>query len=155
MPLRERQIEIIKSFWDGSDDSKVIFQVPNWLLTSRHLTLPTKKQKQVAMMIPFQLEEKLPYSISESHYVSWIEKKKEHSRIAVSIVKKMIFKIITVFSKGRGTLPSILTSELLRSIVISRPTLWAVPLSFWIWGMKRSRHILFTMERLSPIRPLI
>ena len=112
MPLRERQIETIKSYWDENDDSKVISQVPNWLLTSRYLTLPTNKQKQIAMMLPFQLEEKLPYSILESHYASWVEKKKESSHLIVSIIKKSDFQDYYNLLREMEILPSILTSEL-------------------------------------------
>ena len=112
MPLRERQIEIVKSFWDESEDSKVIFQVPNWLLTSRYLTLPTIKQKQISMMIPFQLEEKLPFPIARAHYVPWVEKKKDQSRVAVSIVQKNDFQDYYDFFDREERLPSVLTSEL-------------------------------------------
>ena len=112
MPLRERQIETIKTCGNENDAEKVIFQVPNWLLTSRYLTLPTNKQKQIAMMVPFQLEEKLPYSAAESHYISWIEKKKENSHVAISIVQKNDFQDYYNLLVQTETSPSILTSEL-------------------------------------------
>ena len=114
MPLRERQIETIKSYWNESDNGncRVIFQAPNWLLTSRYLTLPTNKQKQVVMMIPFQLEEKLPYPVTQSHYISWVEKKKDKSHVAISIIQKNDFQDYYNLLEQMEALPSILTSEL-------------------------------------------
>ena len=112
MPLRERQIEIIKSFWDESDDSKIIFQVPDWLLTSRYLILPTSKQKQISMMIPFQLEEKLPYAMAKAHHISWVEKEKNKSHVAVSVVQKSDFHDYYELLAQTEILPSTLTSEL-------------------------------------------
>ena len=112
MPLREKQIEIIKLFLSEGDDSRVIFQVPNWLLTSRYLTLPTSKQKQVSMMIPFQLDEKLPYPVADSHYISLVDRKKNHSHVSISIVKKNDFRDYYNLLKRMGMLPSLLTSEL-------------------------------------------
>ena len=112
MPLRERQIETVKSYWDENDKSKVIFQVPNSLLTSRYLTLPTSRQKQVVMMIPFQLEEKLPFPVAQSHHILWIDKKKEKSHVAISIVQKDDFQDYYNLLGEMEVLPSVLTSEL-------------------------------------------
>ena len=112
MPMREKQIEIVGSFLNGDENSRVIFQVPNWLLTSRYLTLPTNKQKQVAMMIPFQLDEKLPYPVTESHYISLFDKKKDQSHVTISIVQKNDFRDYHHLLERTGTLPSVLTSEL-------------------------------------------
>ena len=112
MPLGERQIETVKSYWKENDNSKVIFQFPSRLLTSRFLTLPTSKQKQINMMIPFQLEETLPCSVEQAHYISWIDKKKDKSHVAVSVVQKNDFQDYYNFLKRSEFLPSILTSEL-------------------------------------------
>ena len=112
MPLRERQIETVKSYWKENGSSKVIFQLPSRLLTSRFLTLPTSKQKQIDMMIPFQLEETLPCPVAQSHYVSWIDKKKDKSHVAISIVQKNDFQDYYDFLNRMEALPSILTSEL-------------------------------------------
>ena len=112
VPLRERQLEIIKSYGYEDDIGKVVFQLPGQLLTSRYLTLPTNKQKQIAMMIPFQLDEKLPSPVEQSHYISWIERKKEQSHVAVSIVQKNDFKDYYNLLEQEEILPSVLTSEL-------------------------------------------
>ena len=112
MPLVERQIETIKSYGYEHDSGKVILQLPGHLLTSRYLTLPTNKQKQIAMMIPFQLDEKLPSPVSQSHYVPWIERKKDKSHVAVSIVQKTDFQDFYDSLNRADVLPSILTSEL-------------------------------------------
>ena len=112
MPMQEKQIEIVSSFLSEDDDVRLIFQVPQVLLTSRYLTLPTNKQKQVAMMIPFQLDEKLPYPVEDSHYISLFDRKNNHSHVSISIVKKNDFRDYYNLLKRREVLPSVLTSEL-------------------------------------------
>ena len=71
-----------------------------------------EQTKANAMMIPFQLEEKLPYPISQSCYVSWVEKKKEKSHVIVSIVQKNDFQNYYDLLVQMEIVPSVLTSEL-------------------------------------------
>ena len=91
MPLSEKQTEIVKSLLEGEDESKVILQFPNQLLTSRYLDFPTNNEKQVSLMIPFQLEEKLPFSSQEIHYSSFLNKKKDDIKATVAVTPKKRF----------------------------------------------------------------
>lgn len=46
---------------------KVIIKLPSYYSTLRLFTLPIKNRKKVEQMIPFQLEEELPYSSANTH----------------------------------------------------------------------------------------
>ena len=76
VPTEEIQTEIIESYLDEMDavhtdgfEGKIVFQVPNKLFTTRYLHIPVKQIKKAEQMIPFQLDEELPYTIPELHYV--------------------------------------------------------------------------------------
>lgn len=46
---------------------KVIINLPSYYSTLRFISLPIKNKKKIEQMIPFQLEEELPYPLSEAH----------------------------------------------------------------------------------------
>ena len=46
---------------------KVIMNLPSYYSTLRLIRLPIKSKKKIEQMIPFQLEEELPYSFREAH----------------------------------------------------------------------------------------
>lgn len=112
MPPWEKQLKIVKSFFHKDYEGKVIFQVPNRLLTSRHLSFPTGNKKKILMMIPFQLEENLPYPARKSHYTSTISGTKEKGKATISIAKKDDFQSYYDLISRENIVPSLLTSEL-------------------------------------------
>ena len=80
------QSEIIESYLDEMDavhtegfEGKIIFQIPNKLFTTRYLHIPVKQEKKAEQMIPFQLDDELPYTIPELHYVNKFTKVEEGS----------------------------------------------------------------------------
>ncbi len=91
-------------------EGKIIYQVPNQMVTSRHLELPVTQKKKVDMMIPFQLDELLPYTSSEAHFFSQ-QIKREHSTSAlVNVTKRSEFE--EYFNYYEDVLPTVLTTEL-------------------------------------------
>lgn len=107
----EIQIEILKEISQSlKKDSKVIAQVPSEFLTLRFLDLPVKNKKKAEQMIPFQLEEDLPFSLSTVHLASTVEVGKDISKAQVNIAG------LTGFTELYGEmeqslLPDVLTSE--------------------------------------------
>lgn len=91
-------------------DGKVIYQVPNQMVTSRHLELPVTQRKKVEMMIPFQLDELLPYPSHNAHYFSQQIKKENNTSALVNVTKKSEFE--EYFNYYEEVLPSVLTTEL-------------------------------------------
>jgi general secretion pathway protein L len=72
-------------------DSRIMLHVPPDMVTTRFLRLPVKNRKKAEQMIPFQLEEDIPFSISESHYSWIIEVEKNESVALVALTKENDF----------------------------------------------------------------
>lgn len=113
MTVQEAQIKIIEEVIENNAraDSKVVFQADNELITTRFLTLPTKSKKQAERMLPFQLEEDIPYPLSEMHYAYRMDKQKTQHTALVELVRETIFDSYFSSLRDRDILPSILCSE--------------------------------------------
>ncbi len=111
--LLEAQIRIIEEVIANTarSDSKVIFQADNELITTRFLTLPTKSKKQAERMLPFQLEEDIPYPLSEMHYAYRMEKQKTQHTALIELVRESVFETYFNVLNERGILPGVLCSE--------------------------------------------
>ena len=109
----EAQMRIVKDILDQhkQPDTKVIYQAENEMMTSRFLQLPVKNKKKADLMLPFQLEEDLPYSLSETHYAYRLDNQKSHFSAIVELVKQTTFDEYFALIQKHRTTPSILTTE--------------------------------------------
>jgi Tfp pilus assembly PilM family ATPase len=119
LSLEAVQEEIIESFLDEKDailergfDGKIIFQIPNKLFTTRFLHLPIKQLKKAEQMIPFQLDEEIPYSISEIHYVSSFTKVEEGLNATLHICNLDNFDRYYQNLEQLNLIPAILSTEM-------------------------------------------
>lgn len=111
--LEEVHCEIIASYLEGIPyDGKVLYQFPNNMITSRVLDLPVNSRKKAEMMIPFQLDENLPFSMAHSHFTSLLEKNGRHMKAYVYITHLDHFDEFFGLIQKRHVTPSLLTSEL-------------------------------------------
>ena len=111
--LLEAQIALIEDIISNNkrNDTKIVFQADNELITTRFLTLPTKNGKQAARMLPFQLEEDIPYPLSEMHYAYRMEKQKTQHTALVELVRESVFETYYNLLRDREILPTVLCSE--------------------------------------------
>ncbi|CAM9944559.1 unnamed protein product [Chrysoparadoxa australica] len=93
-------------------EGKTIFQLPNHLITSRHLNLPITQRKKVEMMIPFQLDENLPFSTMDSQFFSQQLRKGDSTSILVNVTKRPELSDFFHNYEMYDCLPTVLTSEL-------------------------------------------
>ena len=111
--LLVNQHNAIKSYLERSNfDGRIIFQYPEQLITSRYLTLPVTSRKKVEQMIPFQLEENLPFPITHAHYTSELHKTQNGTIAIINITHENVFKNWFESLKFNEILPTILTTEL-------------------------------------------
>lgn len=75
----------------------LIINIPTVFMTSRFVTLPLKNKKKAEQMIPFQIEEDIPFPLSEVHYASAIYGDKNKVDAFVSIIKRADFQIFYDF----------------------------------------------------------
>ena len=112
LSLDEQHAEIIKSFLGEGFEGKTVQKIPNAYITSRYLTLPVTNRKKVQMMIPFQLDEHLPFLVSDAHFVTTFEKKGNNTQALVTITKNGEFGSLFDIYEKADVLPSVFTSEL-------------------------------------------
>lgn len=109
----EARARIVQEIIDSvaRPDTRIIYQAENSMMTSRFLTLPVKSKKKAEMMLPFQLEEDIPYALSEIHYAYRIEGQKTQHMAMVELVKEHTFVEYYNLHRDKNILPNILTTE--------------------------------------------
>lgn len=111
--LLDLQLKTISSYLeDVNEEYNLILNTPSEMLTSRILQLPVNNRKKANLMLPFQLETDLPYSLNECHYASSLEIGKQKSSALVSISKVDEFDILYSKLKSENILPKILTTDI-------------------------------------------
>jgi general secretion pathway protein L len=101
--------EIIDSI--ARPDTKIIFQADMSMLTTRYLTLPVKSKKKAELMLPYQLEEDIPFSLSEIHYAYRLEGQKSQHTALVELVKVGAFESFYNSLREKNILPNILSTD--------------------------------------------
>lgn len=111
--ILDAQATIVQEIIDSTAraDTRIIFQAENELLTTRFLTLPVKSKKKAELMLPFQLEEDIPFALSEIHYGYRMEPSKTQHFALVGLMRESAFETYYNAYKDKNALPNILTSE--------------------------------------------
>ena len=110
--IEDIQISIVHSYLENGYDGKVIFQLPSQIITSRYLNLPIANRKKAEMMIPFQLDENLPYPISQAQFTTSLRKRSEGFDGLIAISKLNEFEVFHEKLERNEVLPSLLAAEL-------------------------------------------
>lgn len=106
------QRTLIENIVPEDFDGKVIYQVPNQMITSRKIELPVTQKKKAEMMVPFQLDEILPFPSFEAHFFNQSIKKDNSTEILVNVTKRQEMQELFNDLERRQALPTVLTSEL-------------------------------------------
>ncbi len=111
--IQELQRKIISSFLNNEQyEGKVIYQMPNSMISSRYLELPVNNRKKAELMLPFQLDEDLPYTTNNAHFTSELIKKHNHFNAIINISKVDTFEEYYNSLEQKHILPNLLTSEI-------------------------------------------
>jgi len=111
--LSDLQKEVVAGFIQKKNtDLKIIFQIPNEMLTTRYLEIPGTSKRKTEQIIPFQLDENLPYSLSQAHYGSRLYKRSGGFSVLSNITQLNLFKEFFGFYENKDAQPSTLTSEI-------------------------------------------
>ena len=73
-------------------DTRILYQADNEIMTTRFLTLPVKSKKKADLMLPFQLEEDIPFALSEIHYAYRMEPAKTQHFALVGLLREKDFE---------------------------------------------------------------
>ncbi len=104
--LMERIVEDV-----ARPDTRIVLHVPTESVTTRFLTLPVKNRRKAEAMIPFQLEEDIPFALHESHYAWYLEPTKSQSLALVALTRDAEFSAFHQPLTTWTTPPSVVTSE--------------------------------------------
>lgn len=109
----EAQAKIVQEIIDSTarPDTKIIYQVDHQMMTTRFLTLPVKSKKKADLMLPFQLEEDIPYALSEIHYAYKMESQKTQFTALVELIRNDLFENYYNARRDLNILPNVLTTE--------------------------------------------
>jgi Tfp pilus assembly PilM family ATPase len=113
LELQDVQLNIVKEILDSiaRPETRIVYQANNEFMTTRFLTLPVKKKKKAELMLPFQLEEDIPYALSEIHYAYRLEGQKTQHTALVELLRESTFEPYFQSMRDREILPTILTTE--------------------------------------------
>lgn len=105
--------EIVANFVQKkAKESNIIFQIPSEMITTRYLDIPAPNRKKAELIIPFQLDDNLPYSLSDTHYASVLTKIGNQFKVISNIAQENTFETFYNSFKSNGINPSVITSEL-------------------------------------------
>lgn len=92
-------------------DTRIVLHVPPEGVTTRFLTLPVKNRKKAELMIPFQLEEDIPYALFEAHYAWALETGRTQSLALVALTRDADFSAFHERLAQWSSPPAVLTTE--------------------------------------------
>lgn len=111
--LNELQKEVVANFvHKKTGDVKIVFQIPNEMLTTRYLEIPGTSKRKTEQIIPFQLDENLPYSLNLAHFSSKLHKHSGGFSVLSNITQQNEFKEFFGYFEAKDAGPSTLTSEI-------------------------------------------
>lgn len=111
--LSDLQKEIVANYIQKKpNDTKIIFQLPNEILTTRFMEIPGSSKRKTEQIIPFQLEESLPYPLANAHFSSRIVKNNNGFFVTSSIAQLGLFKDFFQYFETKEVEPTILTCEI-------------------------------------------
>lgn len=109
----ELQKEVVANYIQKkSSELKIIFQVPNEMLTTRYLEIPGTSKRKTEQIIPFQLDENLPYSLNQAHFSSRLSKHSGGFSVLSNITQLNVFKDFFGYFENKDAQPTTLTSEI-------------------------------------------
>lgn len=106
------QLQTIHDYLKNVDEEhQLILNIKSEIVSTRFIQIPGKNKKKSLMMLPFQIEEDLPYSLSDCHYAESIYVEDDISHITAGIMKKSHFEDFYFSLKSHQIAPKILTSD--------------------------------------------
>jgi len=121
---------------NAAPSRRVIFQLPPRLFTVRMQDFPKVSKKKINLMLPFQLEESLPFALSDVHYASVFVEAGTKTKALTNVVTLEDFRPLYEYWQAQEILPQILTTEvfvwqnIIQNDLAARPD--AYPLAYGI-----------------------
>lgn len=109
----EIQTALLEAYFEEAQfEGKVIYQLPNRLITTRYLQIPVANKKKAEQMIGFLIEESIPFPLSKIHFTKQLYKKKTDCEATVNLTPRDEFDLFFHKLEHSECLPNYLTSEI-------------------------------------------
>ena len=103
---------LLKSHLGSTGPAKrVIFQLPPRMYTVRMQDFPKVSRKKINLMLPFQLEESLPFALTDVHYAFVLVETANQTKALTNVVTLEDFRPLYEYWQTQEILPQILTTE--------------------------------------------
>lgn len=110
--VTDLQLNIISQYIEElEDDYRLIINAPDDIVSERFLDLPLKNKKKAALMVPFQMEEDIPYSIHDCHIASSLKPTETGTKALVNFCLEESFEKFFNKIKQYSVVPKVITSE--------------------------------------------
>ncbi len=110
--LLETQIELIQKYLDENPNiERYLINLPNEFTTTRFITIPVKSKKKAEQILPFQLEDELPFPISDAHMGNLFLPLGESLYVISSITKREVFNKLFFKFHENNLSPDAIVSE--------------------------------------------
>ncbi len=121
----KNQISLVHDYLaEIETDYQLLMHIPSEIVSSRFLNLPVKNKKKATLMLPFQIEEDLPYPLTNCHWAESLEINEESTAATVGIIRKEHFEDFFFNLKSNNVSPNVLTSDVssIQNLVKKNPT---------------------------------
>lgn len=113
LSLEEVQAEVLKDYFSQLDfEPKTIMSVPKDIISLRFFDLPINNFKKAEQLIPFQLEEDVPFTSGQYHAAHQMRKEDGHVKALTVLAPEEKFEPLYNLYKEKEVLPKYLTAEL-------------------------------------------
>lgn len=149
--LWDIQLEHIQNYLEPiPEDYQVIMNFSSELVSTRFLSVPGKNKKRANMMVPFLIEEDLPFPISSCHFSETIDVKNDKCEILAGVIKREHFEGFYELLNQHKLTPKILTNDVATYESYMKSNFMNYPDSFCIleFGHEATRGYFFHHGKL-------
>jgi len=110
--LWDNQVAQIKAYLESiNEEFQLIINMNSEIISTRFLNVPGKNKKRAQLMVPFLIEEDLPFAITSCHYSEAIEIINNNCEILAGVIKKDHFNDFYSILNDYLVEPKILTND--------------------------------------------
>lgn len=110
--LWDLQFSIVSDYLSNiQEEYRLILNAPSELFTTRFVSVPVANRKKAQLMIPFKLEEDLPFTNSQAHMSMVLHAQKKSTNALVAITQSEQFRPFFDKIRANQVTPNILTTE--------------------------------------------
>ena len=110
--LWNTQIKTVKEYLSHiNEEYQVMMNLTSEIISTRFLSIPGKNKRRAASIIPFQIEEDLPYPLADAHYAETIQVIDNNCEAVAGIVRRNHIESFYTLLNNADIAPKALTND--------------------------------------------